>query len=97
MTKIISIILKSILSKEAYNQRRNNSVFILYGIYQLFIRTLKLIFLLAKNTPKVKWDIITTAEIADATPKPSLPYANKQIGKPIFPQFGKIKGGSSLM
>jgi len=30
------------MSKEAYNQRRNNSVFILYGIYQLFIRTLKL-------------------------------------------------------
>ena len=42
MTKIISIILKFIMSKEAYNQRRNNSVFILYGIYQLFIRTLKL-------------------------------------------------------
>ena len=59
--------------------------------------TLKLIFLLAKNIPKVKWDIIMTADIADATPRPSLPYANKQIGKPIFPQLGKINGGNSLI
>ena len=60
-------------------------------------RTLKLIFLLAKKIPNVKWDIIITAEIAEATPKPSFPYAKRQIGRPIFPQLGKINGGSSLI
>ena len=59
--------------------------------------TLKLIFLLAKNIPKVKCEIITTADIAEATPKPSWPYANKQIGKPMFPQFGRINGGNSVI
>ena len=32
-----------------------------------------------------------------ATPKPSYPYANKHIGNPIFPVFGIINGGSSLI
>ena len=36
-------------------------------------------------------------DIAAATPKPWLPYANKQIGIPILPVFGKIIGGSSIL
>ena len=34
--------------------------------------------------------------MADATPKPAVPYANKQIGIPILPVFGKKYGGNSL-
>src|SRR6056300_641347 len=33
---------------------------------------------------------------ADATPNPFAPYANRQIGSPIFPVFGKINGGNSV-
>ena len=57
----------------------------------------KLNFLLAKKTPKVKWNNITSEDIAAATPNPWLPYANKQIGKPILPVLGNIKGGNSLI
>ena len=35
--------------------------------------------------------------MAEATPRPAVPYANKQIGTPIFPVLGKIKGGSSVI
>ena len=35
--------------------------------------------------------------MADATPKPAVPYANKQIGTPMLPVFGKNKGGSSVI
>ena len=35
--------------------------------------------------------------MAEATPSPAVPYANKQIGMPIFPVFGKINGGNSLI
>jgi hypothetical protein len=40
---------------------------------------------------------MTTDAIAEATPSPAVPYANKQIGIPMFPVLGKINGGSSLM
>ena len=61
------------------------------------ILDLKSNFLLAKKTPKVKWNKMTSEDIAAATPKPWLPYANKQIGKPILPVLGNIKGGNSLI
>ena len=35
--------------------------------------------------------------MAEATPSPEDPYANKQIGTPILPVFGKISGGSSVI
>ena len=35
--------------------------------------------------------------IAEATPSPAVPYANKQIGTPIFPVFGKNMGGNSAI
>ena len=38
-----------------------------------------------------------TEAIADATPSPAVPYANKQIGIPMLPVLGKISGGSSLI
>ena len=59
--------------------------------------TCKLNFLSAKKTPKVKWHKIIKADIAADTPRPCEPYANKQIGKPILPVFGKINGGSSVI
>ena len=54
-------------------------------------------FLSARSTPSVKWKRIITQKIADAIPRPELPYAKRHIGKPIFPVFGKISGGSSLI
>lgn len=42
MKKIISKILKIFMSKEIYNNRRNNILFILYNIIEFFIKTLKL-------------------------------------------------------
>ena len=44
-----------------------------------------------------RWVAGAGAVIAAATPKPSNPYANKQIGKPIFPVLGIMNGGSSLI
>ena len=38
-----------------------------------------------------------TEAIAEATPKPAVPYANKHIGTPILPVFGNINGGNSLI
>ena len=49
---------------------------------------------LANKTPSVKWRRMITEAIEDATPNPAVPYANKQIGIPMFPVLGKIKGGS---
>ena len=46
-------------------------------------------FFWARKTPKVKWNKIITEAIADATPKPDVPYANRHIGTPIFPVLGK--------
>ena len=40
---------------------------------------------------------IITEAIAEATPKPCVPYAKRQIGTPIFPVFGSINGGSSIL
>ena len=37
------------------------------------------------------------ADIAAETPRPWEPYANKHIGNPIFPVFGIVNGGNSLM
>ena len=59
--------------------------------------TLKLNFLLAKKTPNVKWNKIIYDDIAPATPKPWEPYANKHMGKPIFPVLGSINGGNSII
>ena len=59
--------------------------------------TCKLNFLSAKKTPKVKWHKIIKADIAADTPRPCEPYANKQIGKPILPVLGIVRGGSSLI
>ena len=59
--------------------------------------TEKLNFLSAKKTPIVKCIKIIRDDIAAATPNPKSPYANKQIGNPIFPVFGRIKGGNSLI
>tara|TARA_B110000444_G_C18662069_1_gene511224 strand:+ start:90 stop:827 length:738 start_codon:yes stop_codon:yes gene_type:complete len=42
MKRIISIILKIILHKEIYNNRRNNPLFISYSKFEFFIKTLKL-------------------------------------------------------
>ena len=42
MKKIISKILKVVLSKENYNNRRNNLLFVSYGIIEFFVKTLKL-------------------------------------------------------
>ena len=53
-------------------------------------------FLLAKNIFAVKCNKTTNEDIAAATPIPKDPYANKQIGIPIFPVFGRKKGGNSL-
>ena len=50
----------------------------------------------AKKMFKVKWSSTTNEDIAAAIPIPSLPYANKQIGIPILPVFGKKKVGNSL-
>ena len=52
--------------------------------------------MLDRNIFKVKCKTTTNEEMADATPIPKVPYANKQIGIPILPVFGKKKGGSSL-
>ena len=38
----------------------------------------------------------TDEEIAAATPIPKVPYANKQIGMPMLPVFGKKNVGNSL-
>ena len=38
-----------------------------------------------------------TEAIAEATPRPWLPYAKRQIGTPILPVFGRINGGSSIL
>ena len=35
--------------------------------------------------------------MADATPSPDVPYANKQIGTPMLPVFGRNIGGSSVI
>ena len=53
-------------------------------------------FLLAKSIPTLKWKtkIIAVAAVAIANPK--FPYAKRQIGIPILPVFGRIKGGSNL-
>ena len=59
--------------------------------------TSKLNFLSARKTPKVKWHKIINADIEAATPRPWDPYANKHIGRPIFPVFGITKGGNSLI
>ena len=61
-----------------------------------FTFTFKLNFLSAKKTPRVKWHNIIKEVIDADTPNPLEPYANMQIGNPIFPVLGKIKGGSSL-
>ena len=42
MKKIISKILRFILYKKIYDNRRYNSLFILYSKFEFFIRTLKL-------------------------------------------------------
>ena len=65
------------------------------GIFLINISKEKLFF--ANKTPSVKWRRIITEAIADATPNPAVPYANKQIGIPMFPVLGKINGGSSLI
>ena len=44
----------------------------------------------------MKWHSIIREVIEAETPKPLEPYANIQIGNPIFPVLGKIKGGSYL-
>ena len=54
-------------------------------------------FLFAKKTPNVKWNKMMTDAMAEATPNPWIPYANRQIGMPILPVFGKIKGGNSML
>ena len=36
-------------------------------------------------------------DIDAAIPRPWEPYAKRHIGMPIFPLFGKIKTGTSLM
>ena len=36
-------------------------------------------------------------DIAPAIPNPCVPYANKQIGKPMLPVLGIINGGSSII
>jgi hypothetical protein len=40
---------------------------------------------------------MTNDDIVAAIPRPWLPYAKRQIGKPMFPVFGKINGGSSVI
>jgi hypothetical protein len=42
MKKIITNILRIILSKKTYENRRNNSIFIKYSAFELFIKTFKL-------------------------------------------------------
>ena len=53
-------------------------------------------FLFAKRIFSVKWKITIIDVIAAAIAKPTLPYAKRQIGIPIFPVFGRINGGRSL-
>ena len=59
--------------------------------------TCKLNFLSAKKMLTVKWSRTTKDDMAAAIPIPSEPYANKQIGKPILPVLGIVKGGNSLI
>ena len=61
-----------------------------------FISGLNENFLLAKRIFRLKWKITITDVIAAAIAKPILPYAKRQIGIPILPVFGSIKGGSNL-
>jgi hypothetical protein len=63
----------------------------------LLIKILKENLFFAKKTPSVKWNKIITEAIAEATPRPWVPYAKRQIGIPIFPVFGRINGGSSIL
>ena len=44
-----------------------------------------------------KMKSIINEDIAPAIPNPCVPYANKQIGKPILPVLGIINGGSSII
>ena len=53
--------------------------------------------LFAKKMFNVKCNNTTKEEIAAAIPIPNFPYANKHIGIPIFPVFGKINVGNSLI
>ncbi len=54
-------------------------------------------FLAARKTPNVKWHKIIKADMAAETPNPWEPYANRHIGKPIFPVLGITNGGNSLI
>ena len=64
------------------------------GLFKTILNE-KLFF--AKKTPKVKWNKMITEATADATPKPWVPYAKRQIGIPILPVLGRINGGSSIL
>ena len=61
-----------------------------------FISGLSENFLLAKRIFRLKWKTTITDVTAAAIARPILPYAKKQIGIPIFPVLGSIKGGSNL-
>ena len=58
--------------------------------------TLKLNFLSAKKTPKVKWHSIIR-EVIDVDTQTFRTICKHTNGNPIFPLLGKIKGGSSLI
>ena len=68
-----------------------------YNIYFQLVLDLTSKFLLAKKMLAVKCKRTTKDDMAAATPIPKEPYANKQIGIPIFPVLGKIKVGNYLM